>query len=36
MRQHNKEKTIGMLLFLGTFGLNLASTWVRERYREVY
>jgi phosphate transport system permease protein len=27
---------VGMLLFLGTFGLNLASTWVRERYREVY
>lgn len=27
---------VGMLLFLSTFGLNLASTWVRERYREVY
>jgi phosphate transport system permease protein len=27
---------VGMLLFVGTFGLNLASTWVRERYREVY
>ena len=27
---------VGMLLFLGTFGLNVASTWVRERYREVY
>jgi phosphate transport system permease protein len=27
---------VGMLLFLGTFGLNLASTWIRERYREVY
>ena len=27
---------VGMLLFLGTFGLNMASTWIRERYREVY
>ena len=27
---------VGMLLFVGTFGLNLLSTWVRERYREVY
>jgi phosphate transport system permease protein len=27
---------VGMLLFLGTFGLNLASAWLRERYREVY
>jgi phosphate transport system permease protein len=27
---------VGMLLFVSTFGLNLASTWVRERYREVY
>ena len=27
---------VGMLLFLGTFGLNLVSTWIRERYREVY
>ena len=27
---------VGMLLFVGTFGLNLASTWIRERYREVY
>jgi phosphate transport system permease protein len=27
---------VGMLLFLGTFGLNLASTWIRERYREAY
>jgi phosphate transport system permease protein len=27
---------VGMLLFLGTFTLNLASTWLRERYREVY
>ncbi len=27
---------VGSLLFLGTFGLNLASTWIRERYREVY
>lgn len=27
---------VGMLLFIGTFGLNLMSTWIRERYREVY
>jgi phosphate transport system permease protein len=27
---------VGMLLFLGTFGLNLASNWLRERYREEY
>ena len=27
---------VGMLLFLGTFGLNLVSTWLRNRYREVY
>jgi phosphate transport system permease protein len=27
---------VGMLLFLGTFGLNLASIWLRERYREEY
>lgn len=27
---------VGMLLFLGTFGLNLFSTWLRGRYREVY
>jgi phosphate transport system permease protein len=27
---------VGMLLFLGTFSLNLMSTWIRERYREVY
>ena len=27
---------VGMLLFVGTFGLNLASTWIRERYREAY
>jgi phosphate transport system permease protein len=25
---------VGMLLFLGTFALNAASTWLRERYRE--
>ncbi|MDH4065461.1 MAG: phosphate ABC transporter permease subunit PstC, partial [Acidobacteriota bacterium] len=25
---------VGMLLFLMTFGLNLASTWLRERFRE--
>ena len=23
---------VGMLLFLGTFGLNLVSAWLRERY----
>lgn len=27
---------VGMLLFLGTFSLNLMSTWLRERYREEY
>jgi phosphate transport system permease protein len=27
---------VGMLLFLMTFGLNLASTWLRERFREDY
>jgi phosphate transport system permease protein len=27
---------VGMLLFLMTFGLNLVSTWLRERFREVY
>ena len=27
---------VGMLLFLGTFILNLASAWLRERYREEY
>jgi phosphate transport system permease protein len=27
---------VGMMLFLGTFGLNLASAWLRERYREEY
>jgi phosphate transport system permease protein len=27
---------VGMLLFLGTFGLNLASAWLRGRYREEY
>jgi phosphate transport system permease protein len=27
---------VGTLLFLGTFGLNLASAWLRERYREEY
>jgi len=27
---------VGMLLFIGTFGLNLVSTWLRERYREAY
>jgi phosphate transport system permease protein len=27
---------VAMLLFLGTFGLNLISAWLRERYREEY
>jgi phosphate transport system permease protein len=27
---------VGMLLFLGTFSLNLISAWLRERYREEY
>jgi phosphate transport system permease protein len=27
---------VGMLLFLGTFGLNLVSAWLRERFREEY
>jgi len=27
---------VGMMLFLGTFVLNLASAWLRERYREEY
>ena len=27
---------VGMLLFVGTFALNLVSAWLRERYREVY
>jgi phosphate transport system permease protein len=27
---------VGMLLFVGTFGLNIVSTWLRERYREEY
>jgi phosphate transport system permease protein len=27
---------VGTLLFVGTFGLNLASAWLRERYREEY
>ncbi|MBM3772848.1 MAG: phosphate ABC transporter permease subunit PstC [Acidimicrobiia bacterium] len=27
---------VGMLLFIGTFGLNLASTWLRNRFREEY
>jgi phosphate transport system permease protein len=27
---------VGMLLFIGTFGLNLVSVWLRERYREEY
>jgi phosphate transport system permease protein len=27
---------VGMLLFLGTFVLNLVSSWLRQRYREEY
>ena len=27
---------VGMLLFVGTFGLNLVSAWLRARYREEY
>jgi phosphate transport system permease protein len=27
---------VGMLLFIGTFGLNLVSSWLRERFREEY
>jgi phosphate transport system permease protein len=27
---------VGMLLFVMTFSLNLASTWLRERFREEY
>ena len=27
---------VGMLLFVGTFMLNLVSTWLRERFREEY
>lgn len=27
---------VGMLLFVGTFALNLASTWLRNRFREEY
>jgi phosphate transport system permease protein len=27
---------VGMLLFLSTFGLNIASIWLRERFREEY
>jgi phosphate transport system permease protein len=27
---------VGMLLFIGTFGLNIVSTWLRDRYREEY
>ena len=27
---------VGMLLFLGTFGLNLVSNWLRNRFREEY
>jgi phosphate transport system permease protein len=27
---------VGMLLFLGTFALNLISNWLRERFREEY
>jgi phosphate transport system permease protein len=27
---------VGMLLFVSTFGLNLFSTWLRNRFREEY
>jgi phosphate transport system permease protein len=27
---------VGMLLFVSTFGLNILSTWLRERFREEY
>jgi phosphate transport system permease protein len=27
---------VGMLLFVGTFALNMASNWLRERFREEY
>ena len=27
---------VGMLLFLGTFAMNLVAQWLRERYREEY
>ena len=27
---------VGMLLFVGTFGLNVVSAWLRQRYREEY
>jgi phosphate transport system permease protein len=27
---------VGMLLFVGTFGLNVVSLWLRERYRQEY
>ena len=27
---------VGMLLFIGTFGLNVVSAWLRRRYREEY
>ena len=27
---------VGMLLFVGTFGLNLVTAWLRERFREEY
>jgi ABC-type phosphate transport system permease subunit len=26
---------VGMLLFLGTFALNVVSHWLRERYRRM-
>ena len=29
-------RSFGKLLFLMTFGLNLVSTWLRERFREEY
>lgn len=34
--QYRTIFAVGMLLFVGTFLLNLVSTWLRERYREEY
>jgi len=29
------QNSVGMLLFLGTFALNVVSHWLRERYRRM-
>jgi phosphate transport system permease protein len=34
--QYRTIFAVGMLLFIGTFGLNLVSAWLRERFREEY